>query len=214
MAPVVTTSSMRMTQRPASGRGSQAACRRGPGSQPECAVDVRSAGRSIEVELGDRGARPFENRGERKPELASRRARDQLRLVIAARPRPVGMDGNGDEQVAAGTRPTPAPRDRRPERDRQPLLTGVLQLVQRVPDQPRERRAPFELEQWRRNVGRKPDGDAGRHLQPGVERGQARGADRRALRPAARAAGGQREVQHPRPERGKTAHRRILAGPD
>jgi hypothetical protein len=80
--------------------------------------------------------------------------------------------------------------------------------MQRAPDEPAERRAPLELEERRRHVRWQPDRDPGRNVEAGVERGQASGADRLTFRSAARAAGGEREIEEAPDERG---HRVILA---
>ena len=72
-----------------------------------------------------------------RPSARPRRRGDQLRLVVAAATRPLGVDRHRDEQVAAGAGTLPASRDGLAERDGEPGLAAVLQLVQRPPDDAR-----------------------------------------------------------------------------
>jgi hypothetical protein len=67
--------------------------------------------------------------------------------------------------------------------------------VERASNRAAERGAPLELEERGRDVRRQADRDAGREVEPGVERGRATGADRWAFRVAADAAGGECEVE-------------------
>ena len=117
--------------------------------------------------------RPRRSRGDR---------RDQLRLVVAALALALGVDRDRDEEVAAGPDPRPAPRDRVAERHREASLARVLELVERMPDRAGERRAPLELEQGRRHVGRQPERGAGGQVEARVEGRQA--ASRRAAAPS------------------------------
>ena len=100
----------------------------------------------------------------------SRRARlggDQGRLVVAALADAIRRRGHGHERVAAGAGARPAARDRGAQRRCEPALAVVLERVERAAGHAGERRAPFQLEQRRRNVRGQPDRDARRRRRAG-----------------------------------------------
>jgi len=77
---------------------------------------------------------------------------ERLRLVVPAVAGSGHVDRHvGDEVAARGGRP-PALSHGPAERLGQSPLAGVLQVVQRPPDRPAERRTPFELEERFRDV--------------------------------------------------------------
>ena len=140
-------------------------------------------------------------------------------LVVAALARPIGVDRDRHDEVAAGPGPPPALGDSLAERDREPPLTGVLQRVERAPDDPGERRAPLELERaapacppacrsGRRRAGRGGRRAPGRHAaqigapsrpQPGHAAGSARSSSRAASVVIGRASHHRAHVDRPAP---------------
>jgi hypothetical protein len=64
------------------------------------------------------------------------------------------------------------------------LLAPVLDRVEGRSDGPAERRAPVELQEGRREIPWQPDRDAGRRIEPTIQGGHARIAQRWALTPA------------------------------
>ena len=163
VAPVVTTSSTRTTQRPASGPlrpcGRRASRDPAAPARAERPGDVRRppargrdrTGRSSTAARSRRGAIG-------SPRASAATAGDQLRLVVAASARPLRVDGNRHERGrhrprhAASARATASPSGRGEAR-----LAAVFQLVERAPDDPAERRAPLELEERRRQLRRQAD---------------------------------------------------------
>ena len=191
VAPVVTTSSTSRIQRPTTSRAS--AERGGRTANAPATLAARSD--LIEVELGDRGTLAREQRCVWEPQVARGRTGDELRLVVAARPRPGGVDRDMRHELCAHAHPGPAPGDRGPERLGQPLLAAVLDGVERRADGPAERRAPVELEQRGGEVTGQPDRNPGRCLQPAIQRRNARPAQRRPFTATPDALRGQRGVQ-------------------
>ena len=105
--------------------------------------------------------------------------------------RPVrGRDRSPPAPAAAQRRPTACPSG-----SATPTVTGVLQPMERATGDPAERRAPLHLDQRRGNVPGQPDRRARRQVEPRVQCGEARRAQRRALALAARAGRGKGEVQ-------------------
>src|SRR5258705_7188519 len=149
----------------------------------------------MEVELGGRRPRAYEDGGARHAKRLSRDPGNQFRVVIATPPPPLGVDRHRHDDVAARGGSLPATGDGSAQRAREPLLAAVLELVQGAPDDVGERRTPLELQERRRDVRWQADRDPGRQVEPRVERGRARGADRLALRATAGAARRERGVE-------------------
>ena len=190
VAPVVTTSSTSRTQRPAMA----AAAPRGP-PEPEGAGDVGGPLVAAQLELGDGRAAAFQRPLDRQIQALPGHRGDEGGLVIAAPPLAIRVHRDGHDQLRPDADPRPATGDGDPQRDGQPLLAPVLQLVQRAPDRAGVRSAPLELEERRRDVRRQADGRPGRQTEPRIERRQAVGAQRRPFAAAARARGRQGEVE-------------------
>src|SRR6266550_82851 len=165
------------------------------GLQPERAGHVHGPCHPIEVDLGDGRPGSFEYRCTREVQARRGDPRNELGLVVAAPPPAVGVDRDRNEHLAARADAAPAPGDRGPQRAGETLLTAVLQLVECIADDARERGAPFELEERRGHVGRQPDRDAGGQIEAGVERGGAGGAEWRSFRAAAGTASWKSRVQ-------------------
>ena len=172
----------------------------GAGTRPRRWSPARRArartGRSSPVARSSARDRPAD------PSCPGGDRRDEGRLVVAAPAFALGVDGDRDDERRARPDPRPAPRDGAPERLGQPPLARVLQVVERGPDRPGERRAPLELEERRRDVGRKADRRPAGQREPGVEGRQARGAQRRALAAAPEHDGGEGEIERGRPRAG------------
>ncbi|HEU5204339.1 MAG TPA: hypothetical protein VFU17_08585, partial [Candidatus Limnocylindrales bacterium] len=176
-------------------------------AEAERTLDVGGTVRAVQVELGNRRSTAFEGCRHWEVELPGRDLRDQHRLVVASLAGTIGVDRNGDEEIATRTRPIPAPRNGTPERLSEAPFAGVLELVQRPAYGTGERRAPLQLQQRLGDVRREAERRAGREMEPGVEGGFAIRAKGRSLVAAADTAGRQREIEGSVEE---VAHRLIV----
>ena len=194
VAPVVTTSSTRMTQRPATAR-------RAPGETANASRTLSArCRRSSRYCASVAWVRTTASTAGRRSSRAAT-VGDQRRLVVAALAPPSLVDRDRDDDRAADAGDAPACRDRLAERLREAPLPGVLQRMEGPAHDAGERRAPLELEQRLRRALGKPERRPGRQRHAGTDPRQAAGADRRALRTAARTARRQREIQQA-PDRG------------
>ena len=150
VAPVVTTSSTRIGQRPAT-------IWTASGGHDEGTGEVREALLLAETVLGGRRRHASDRSSHREPERGGHRA--------GPAPRP----GRSRDRAGAAGGPGPTSRGRRAARglpacgegirewSREAPFPAVLQRVERRSDRAAEARAPFELEDPDRQLGRQPE---------------------------------------------------------
>jgi hypothetical protein len=95
------------------------------------------------------------------------------------------MDRHGNEQIPTCPDSLPAHGQDIPEDGRQTAFAGVLEVVQRTPDDAFEGRTPLELDQRGRDVPRQTEEHATRPLDTREQPGPAALAHGQALRAAA-----------------------------
>jgi hypothetical protein len=117
-----------------------------------------------------------------------------------------------NEDVATGACTYPATGDCLAEWYGKALLARVLQVVERPPDGAPVWRAPLELEDSRRQIGREADGRPRREVEPGVELSRTSGAHRLALDSTPGALGRQREIEGSAGDTGKNRQHALDLG--
>ena len=186
-------------QDPPSGHGRHTRVRpaRGTTGPPAVARAPDPRTRKAPATFAARSSRPSSNwavvarsrssaRTHGNPSSAAATAAIRRRLVVSAPALPLGVDRDRHDQLGALADPPPAARDGQAERPGQPPLAAVLEVVEGGPHRPRERRAPFQLEQRGREVDGHADRRAARQVEPGVEGVRTGRAQRLALTAAAR----------------------------
>ena len=124
----------------------------GAGGTPR---DVAGAGNPIEVELGGGDPAPLQQVvTDREAEATAGNSGDEGRLVVPALADPVARRGDRHEHVSGRARARPATGHGETQRAGHAAIAGVLEPVECPPRDARERRAPFDLDEWRRDVAR------------------------------------------------------------
>ncbi len=134
----------------------------------------------------------LERKRERQAETARAAACEELGLVEAALPPPLGVNRHRHEQLAADRGASPTPGHQIGEWLDKAQLAVVLQCVQCGPRRAGECRAPFELDDSSWLIGRQPDRRRGRLFESPLHDATTRRAQRN---PFATAAGARRRQQ-------------------